>query len=291
VSQLPVRLGVCLLPDLRWADALAEWTRLDDLGVDHLWTYDHLSWRDLRDGPWLGAVPLLAAMAARTSRSLLGTLVASPNYRHPVTFAKEALTLAEISDDRFVCGVGAGGTGWDATVLGQELWSRAERTDRFVEFTELLAELVSTARTTRHGSFYSAVEATMIPVRTVPLAIAATGERGLDLAARSGSWWITFGHPTSVGEMTNDECVTEIERQLDGLQRACDAHGRDRASIRRAMLVGSSTEPWTRSAEDFVDLCRTYADLGITDVIIHAPRSSPPHVYDRAVYEEILTLR
>ena len=50
-----------------------------------------------RDGPWFGTVPVLAAAAVTTSTIRLGTLVASPNYRHPVTFAKEAMTLDDLS--------------------------------------------------------------------------------------------------------------------------------------------------------------------------------------------------
>ena len=133
---LPVRLGVCILPTSRWADSRATWIDLDIAGVDHLWTYDHLSWRDLRDGPWFGAMPLLTAVASVTSRAMVGPIVASPNFRHPVPFAKEVLTAADISEGRFVCGIGAGGIGWDATVLGRPAWPRAERTARFEEFTD-----------------------------------------------------------------------------------------------------------------------------------------------------------
>ena len=90
----------------------------EDAGFSTVWTYDHLSWRSLRDGPWFGAVPLLAAAARITERIRLGTLVASPNFRHPVPFAKEILTLDEVSGGRLDLGIGAGGTGADATVLG-----------------------------------------------------------------------------------------------------------------------------------------------------------------------------
>lgn len=287
-GQLPVRLGVALLPDLPWSDALAQWTRLDRLGVDHLWTYDHLSWRELRDGPWFGAVPLLAAVASLTSRSLLGTLVASPNYRHPVPFAKEAMTLAEISGERFICGVGAGGTGWDATVLGTPPWTRRERTDRFIEFVDVLAMLLSQESTSYEGQYYAAAEARMIPTRTVPLAIAATGERGMDLVARHGDWWITFGHPTDVAGMGTGAAAGEARRQIERLDAALERNGEPTRHVRRAILVGSSAEPWYESADSFVDLAHAYAELGYTDVIVHAPRRNAPFDYDPDVFEAIL---
>ncbi|MBY8854121.1 LLM class flavin-dependent oxidoreductase, partial [Saccharothrix sp. MB29] len=53
------------------------------------------------------------------SRVRLGTLVTSPNFRHPVLTAKDAIALDDISRGRFTLGIGAGSTGaGDATVLG-----------------------------------------------------------------------------------------------------------------------------------------------------------------------------
>ena len=101
----------------------ALWRRAEALGFDHAWTYDHLAWRSLRDSPWFGAVPTLTAAAMATERIRLGTLVASPNFRHPVPFATELVTLDDISGGRLTLGIGAGGDGWDATMLGQVAWS------------------------------------------------------------------------------------------------------------------------------------------------------------------------
>lgn len=41
----------------------------------------------------------------------------SPNFRHPVTLAKELITLDDVSEGRITLGIGAGGTGVDATTL------------------------------------------------------------------------------------------------------------------------------------------------------------------------------
>ena len=91
------------------------WQRAEALGAHTAWTYDHLTWQELRDGPWLAALPLLAAVATSTETMRLGTLVTSPNFRHPVTLAKEAMTLDRLSEGRLTLGIGAGGRGWDAT--------------------------------------------------------------------------------------------------------------------------------------------------------------------------------
>src|SRR4029450_5667635 len=103
-----MRLGVVILPELPWPDAQVQWRRAEQLGFDHAWTYDHLAWRGLRDSPWYGAVPTLAAAAAVPHPTRLGTLVASPEVRPPVPFARELVTLDEISGGRFTLGIGAG---------------------------------------------------------------------------------------------------------------------------------------------------------------------------------------
>ena len=103
-----VRFGVLVLPEFRWSTARDLWRRVEELGFDHAWTYDHLAWRSLRDSTWYGAVPFLAAGAVVTERIRLGTLVASPNFRHPVPFARELVTLDDLSNGRLTLGIGAG---------------------------------------------------------------------------------------------------------------------------------------------------------------------------------------
>src|SRR3954468_5368656 len=128
---MPLRTGVVILPDLRWEQSRDRWREAEQRGFHAAWTYDHLSWRSLRDGPWLGAIPLLSAVAASTTTLRVGTLVTSPNFRHPALLAKDVMTLDEISGGRFVLGIGAGGIGYDATVLGAPPPRLPDRAARF----------------------------------------------------------------------------------------------------------------------------------------------------------------
>src|SRR6478609_4817578 len=194
---MDLRVGIVLLPEHRWAQARERWVRAEEYGFDHAWTYDHLAWRSLADGPWFGAVPTLAAAAAVTSRIRLGTFVASPNFRHPVPFAKEVMTLDDVSGGRFTLGLGAGGTGVDATVLGGEVLAPKPRTDRFGEFVDTLDALLTSPATDRSGEYFTVVDARMIPgcVQTprVPFLVAANGPRTMRLAVRQGQGWVTTG--------------------------------------------------------------------------------------------------
>jgi hypothetical protein len=76
-----------------------------------------------RDRPWFSAIPTLTAAALVTARIRLGTLVASPNFRHPLTLAKEIVTLDDIATGRVTLGLGPGTVKWfsnDPVELEQE---------------------------------------------------------------------------------------------------------------------------------------------------------------------------
>jgi len=275
-----LRFGIVILPEDRWSVTRDRWRAAEDYGFDHVWTYDHLTWRMFRDEPWFGAIPTLTAAALVTSRIRIGTLVASPNFRHPVPFAKELMTLDDIAGGRLTLGIGAGGDGWDATALGQTEWSAVERAERFEEFVTLLDKLLTQPRTNHTERFYSATEARALPGciqhPRVPFAVAAGGPRGMRLAAEFGATWITL-----------DDRGKE-EEQIDRLETICHEIGREFESLDRLVLTGFSQDPLD-SVSAFEDMAGRYADVGFTDLVIHWPRASEPFRGDRSVLERIST--
>lgn len=288
-----MRVGVVILPELRWADAADTWRRAEDLGFAHAWTYDHLAWGELRDAPWFSAVPTLTAAALATSTIRLGTLVASPNFRHPVPFAREMVTLDDVAAGRLTVGLGAGGEGWDASVLGHSPWSRAERSARFLEFVELLDRLLCEPSTTYEGRFYRAVEARNFPgcvqQPRVPFAIAATGPRGMRLAAAHAAAWVTNGDRSHTGSPLGVEAgVGVIREQIARLEGACREEGREPTSIDRVVLTGPRLAVPLASREAFREAMRAYAEIGVTDLVIHWPRADGPYAGDASALERIM---
>src|SRR6476646_8229465 len=110
-----MRVGVVILPQFSWPEARARWASLEQRGFAHGWTYDHLSWRDLKDEPWFGTLPTLLA----------------------ATTAKDLMTIDDVAGGRLIAAIGAGGTGWDATVLGQDKLTPRQRVARLAEFVTL----------------------------------------------------------------------------------------------------------------------------------------------------------
>src|SRR5918911_3646952 len=151
-----MRVGLVILPLRRWPEQAHQWRRADELGFDPLWTYDHLTWDPLAGMPWGATIPTLVAAASVTTRARLGIWVASPNFRHPVPFARELAALDDVSGGRARLGIGAGGPGHDARVLGGEVLSPGERAARLEEFVEVLDRVLTGDHVSYQGSFYTA---------------------------------------------------------------------------------------------------------------------------------------
>ncbi|PJE96525.1 LLM class flavin-dependent oxidoreductase [Streptomyces carminius] len=292
-----LRLSTVILPVHRWHEgARDQWTRAEELGFHTAYTYDHLSWRvPFRDGPWFGALPTLTAAATATSRIRLGTLVTSPNFRHPVTLAKELISLDDISGGRVTLGIGAGGSGFDATVLGREAWTPRERADRFAEFVPLLDRLLAEDAVTHRGTHYSADGARNIPGCVqrprLPFAVAATGPRGMRLAARYGRAWVTTGDPKLTEEGTPEQSAAALHGQLKKLETACSDTGRNVAELDKVLLTGFTPERGRplESLDAFVDFAGRHRELGFTELAVHWPIPDSGFATDQRVFEQIAT--
>ncbi|MEU3058970.1 LLM class flavin-dependent oxidoreductase [Streptomyces subrutilus] len=293
---MSLRLSTVILPVRRWHEGgRDQWQRAERLGFHTAYTYDHLSWRTFRDGPWFGAVPTLTAAAAVTERLRLGTLVTSPNFRHPVTLAKDLISLDDVSAGRITLGIGAGGNGFDATALGQEPWSPRERADRFAEFVTLLDRLLTEGAVSDRGTFYSADEARNIPgcVQSprLPFAVAATGPRGLKLAARHGQAWVTTGDPKLFEEGTAAQSLEALRGQMAKLDKALAEVGRNPGPMEKILLTGFTPERNTllQSVDAFVDFAGRHRELGFTELVVHAPIPDSDFAADETVFEKIAT--
>lgn len=277
-----MRIGVVMLPADPWPQAQDRARHLEELGFAHLWTYDHLSWRRFRDGPWFGAIPWLTGIAAATSRIGLGTLVASPNFRHPVTLAKDAMTLDHISDGRLTLGIGAGGIGFDATVFGDPVLTPGQRAERLADFLDVLDGLLSTPTYSSDNARYPVEAAQNIPARSprIPFLVAAAGRRTLGLAAQYGQGWVSFGSEDDDG-LSGLEA--SLRHQAAVLDEQCERLGRDPATLDRVLLSSHRLEPGI--VEQLLEIC---AGVGMTDLIVHDPRPGDSELdADPQVMEEI----
>lgn len=286
-----MRFGIVILPQDSWPQARRRWQGAEQLGFDHAWTYDHLSWRSLADQPWHATIPTLTAAAVVTSRIRLGTFVSSPNFRHPVTFAKEIATLDDIAAGRFLLGVGSGGTGFDAAVLGQPEYTPRQRSERFSAFVTDLDRLLRHEQPGSGGISFEGEWATAVGARMVgrpaqeprvPFVIAANGPKGLRLVTAFGSGWVTTGADGAVGEDWWS-AVAGLTHRLDDTAQAA---GRDPATIDRYLSLDSGGGYSLQSIGAFEDAVGRAAELGFTDVISHWPRAEGIYAGTEAVLHQ-----
>jgi len=97
-----VRTALWLYPDRPALELVEAIRTADRLGVDEVWLGD--------EGPVQDPFTVLAAAAVRTGRIRLGVGITNPYGRHPRVTAWQAATLADLSDGRFVLGLGPGGS-------------------------------------------------------------------------------------------------------------------------------------------------------------------------------------
>jgi len=287
-----VRHGIVILPQQPWAEAKNRWIQAEELGFDHAWIYDHLSWKSLADEQWYATIPTLTAAAGVTSRIGLGTFVTSPNFRHPVPFAKDLATLDDVSEGRFLLGVGSGGTGFDSTVLGQDELSPRDRHARFEEFVRGLDELLrfeapGSGGISFSGDWFTAVNARMVgaPAQRprMPFVVAAEGPRGMRLTAELADGWLTLGRTADTLNEWWQIVADTVARMEDVLEKA----GRASSSIDRYLNLDGAPQFSMESVDTWQDAVGRADELGFTDVIGHWPRADGIYAGKESVMVEI----
>lgn len=235
-------------------------------------------------------IPTLSAAAEVTSTIRLGPLVTSPNFRHPLLLAKDLLALDDISSGRLTIGVGSGGTGFDATVLGGVPWSAHERHARFDEFTRALDELLRASSSTLEGHFYPVVDSRQIPGPVQrprpPIYLSALGPRSLALAAELADGWVSFATPASI---PNQSTFASVAAQVDRLDEQLDRCGRARSSVHRVFLNFSDESATMASLSSFLEWAESYRSLGFDELVVHWPIADSQFDHQWDVFERIAT--
>lgn len=259
-----------------WAEVAAIVDHAERTGWDGAYVYDHFMPHDPTGEPRAGAVlegwTTLTALAARTSRLRIGPLVLGSLYRHPAVVASMAATLDQISGGRLVLGLGAGWQANEHAAYGIGLPPPGPRLDQFTEACEVVVSLLRTERTTYSGAYYQLTDAPCEPKplqRRLPVLIGGSGERRtIPLAARLADEWNAW---TTLESFSAKSAV---------LDRRCEEHGRDPASVRRStqavveLVDRGAARPETDeqtlagTPAEVVDVLGRYRDAGLDEFIV-----------------------
>ena len=220
-----VSFGVDLEPFFRVNKSLPSITKValevERLGFDSVWIPDHS----------VDPLQTLSFIAANTKKVKLGTCVLIPSHRHPVLLAREISALDNLSEGRFILGLGAGE---DKEVFGAPV---DRPVARMLETVKILKELWEHPRVTYHGDFWEvkdySLELKPLQKPHPPIWFGASGPRMLKITAEHGEG--CFG-PQLVPE--------DYERWLGRLRSITRGIGRNPDEITPAHL------PFTSISDD-----------------------------------------
>lgn len=230
---------------LAWAETA------DELGFDVVYVGDRLlaaahgeEGLATYEASMLDPFVLLSAIAVRTKRTRIATLVAVVPFRHPAVLAKITASLDIISGGRFVFGAGGG---WSAPELAMFGVDRRRRAAQMEEGISLIRRLWTGETVTAQGEFWSLDGVRVLPrpaqVPGPPVWLASfapddkvtwTGQtsaiqtRALERVGRVADGWVPLTYSAAYKRQLTAGQLSAAWRVIAG---SAEAAGRDPAQI------------------------------------------------------------
>jgi alkanesulfonate monooxygenase SsuD/methylene tetrahydromethanopterin reductase-like flavin-dependent oxidoreductase (luciferase family) len=274
----PLRFQVLCLPNVPWPELQERFVRLEQLGIELAAVPDHFVDWTHPPSPWFESWTALTGLAAATTSIRLTTCVTQIPFRSPAMFARQALTLDHISNGRVEIGLGTGlAKDPSLAMVGIADWEPSERVARLAEYVQIVDRLLRDEVTSFQGEFYRVDGAIMNP-RPIqsprpPIMVGALGPVMIRHAARFADTWNSLSFRESF-----DEQVAETRERVALMDAACEALGRDRATLRysytmfdaRARPRGGAMD-YYESVERFEDMVSQVLELGMDEISLYHP--------------------
>ena len=188
--KVAIGLGAPYAPDIKdiqLENQITYVVEAERLGVDSAWSAEAWGY---------DAITPLAYLAAKTSRIRLGTGIMQIGSRTPAMIAMTALTMAALSHDRFLLGLGVSGPqvmeGWHGVRFARPL----QRTREVIDIVRMIAR---GERLTYNGEIYQlplpegegkALVSDAQPRSNLPIYLATLGPKNLELTGELANGWI-----------------------------------------------------------------------------------------------------
>jgi F420-dependent oxidoreductase-like protein len=214
----------------------------EEAGFDTVMVMDHFYQLPLLGPPeheMFESYTLLGALAARTQRVKLGTLVTGVTYRNPAILAKIVTALDVISRGRAFLGIGAAWFDVEHEALGVDFPPVKERFERLEEALQICRGMFRGERPTFDGKHYRVKDAINSPAPITPggppIMIGGSGEKK------------TLRMMAQYAEMANfTSGYDELPHKLEVLAQHCEDVGRDIDTINKtplgSLIVGRTME-------------------------------------------------
>jgi F420-dependent oxidoreductase-like protein len=229
-------MRVCLMIEGQEDVTFEQWLGLagacEEHGLEGLFRSDHYgSVMGMRERGSLDAWATLAALAARTSRIRLGTLVSPVTFRHPSVLAKNVVTVDHVSVGRVELGLGAGWNVGEHRAYGFAMPPTATRIEILAEQLEIVHRSWTEEAFSFDGAHYRLEDLRALPKplqRPHPTLLVggSGGPRSLVLAARFADEYNTVG-----------VTAEELRRRRERLEAAWRDAGRDPGTVRLSLMT------------------------------------------------------
>ncbi|MGB3301064.1 TIGR03619 family F420-dependent LLM class oxidoreductase [Gordonia sp. (in: high G+C Gram-positive bacteria)] len=201
----------------------------------------------LEDKDFIEPFVLAGALGAVTTNLRFLPFVLKLPIRPPVLVAKQAASVAAITNNRLSLGVGTSPWPEDYDIMGVDF---ARRGRRMNECMDVLRGLTAGGYFEFHGEFYDIPRIKMSPAPTepIPLLVGGHADAALKRAVIRGDGWMHGGGAPE-----------ELDMCLDKLAAIRKAEGKENDPFEIHVI---SLDAYT------VDGCKRLEDKGITDVIV-----------------------
>jgi probable F420-dependent oxidoreductase len=201
----------------------------------------------LEDKPFIEPFALIPALGMVTSTLCFNTFVVKLPIRNPVLTAKQASSVAVMTNNRFGFGVGVSPWPDDYRIVGTPWEHRGRRMD---EMIAIIRGLCAGGFFEYHGEIFDIESVKICPVPTKPLPILVGGhsDSALKRAARLGDGWMHAG-----GD------ATELERMIGRIRELRREHGREHLPFEIHVIAFDAYS---------TDGVKKLEDIGVTDCIV-----------------------
>jgi probable F420-dependent oxidoreductase len=249
-------------PEMPDAQGLVAYgVRMEELGFDSLWVWDHVLLGVEPNFPIIESLTLLTAVAARTTKIRLGTGILVLPLRNPVVLAKQLASMDLVSNGRLLLGTASGWYKREFDAVGVPFEKRGKIMDENLEIlTRFWTEPMVKGEYTYHkipaGVMYPKPAQKPRP----PILIGGYVDRVLKRAAVNGDGWLTyFYRPDSFAKSWAKirDFAKAAGKDPDSLLNAAQLPiriGKSRAEVEPGMMEWLGTEwdyaAWSESTKD-----------------------------------------
>ena len=247
---------------------------MEERGFESLWAAEHSHIPLSRKSPWGGGGDLpkqyydvmdpfvtLTAAAAATTTLKVGTGVCLVNQRDPIQLAKLVASIDQVSQGRFLFGIG---NGWNQDEMENHGTVFTTRHKLVRERVEAMREIWTKSKPEYHGEFvnFDPMMTWPKPVQKPhpPVIVGGAYPYAARRAVRYGDGWMPLaGRPTQYGDV-----FSFVPKFREMLTEA----GRDAATFPVSLF----------SSVDDLDTLKRYRDMGIVRSVVSLPAAAADQV-------------